>query len=112
MSSALAPGHGGINGNTVTLNDKEKVKAFVSVSSQKQNQKTEKSNLSKKIKPTSELSVPADDLVNLEWLSHFVEDSFPSCQVHTRESHVREETRPRNHFPKTTLFQDSGSGKG
>lgn len=26
--------------------------------------------------PTSELSVPADDLENLEWLSHFVEDSF------------------------------------
>ncbi|EOA13656.1 hypothetical protein CARUB_v10026725mg [Capsella rubella] len=26
--------------------------------------------------PTSELSVPADDLANLEWLSHFVEDSF------------------------------------
>ncbi|KAJ7944206.1 GATA transcription factor [Quillaja saponaria] len=26
--------------------------------------------------PTSELSVPADDLADLEWLSHFVEDSF------------------------------------
>ncbi|KAL6224532.1 hypothetical protein ACLB2K_003387 [Fragaria x ananassa] len=26
--------------------------------------------------PTSELTVPADDLENLEWLSHFVEDSF------------------------------------
>ncbi|XP_054823199.1 GATA transcription factor 5-like [Prosopis cineraria] len=26
--------------------------------------------------PSSELSVPADDLENLEWLSHFVEDSF------------------------------------
>uniref|UniRef100_A0A1J3D1Z4 GATA transcription factor n=1 Tax=Noccaea caerulescens TaxID=107243 RepID=A0A1J3D1Z4_NOCCA len=26
--------------------------------------------------PTSELDVPADDLANLEWLSHFVEDSF------------------------------------
>ncbi|XP_052198179.1 GATA transcription factor 5 [Diospyros lotus] len=26
--------------------------------------------------PCSELSVPADDLANLEWLSHFVEDSF------------------------------------
>jgi hypothetical protein len=26
--------------------------------------------------PTSELSLPADDLANLEWLSHFVEDSF------------------------------------
>ncbi|KAM0990452.1 hypothetical protein FF1_008959 [Malus domestica] len=89
MSSASAPGHGGINGNTVTLNDKEKVKAFVSVSSQKQNQETEKSNLSKKIKSASELSVPTDDLVNLKWLSHFVEDSFPSGRVHTRESHVR-----------------------
>ncbi|XP_028774617.1 GATA transcription factor 5-like [Neltuma alba] len=26
--------------------------------------------------PSGELSVPADDLANLEWLSHFVEDSF------------------------------------
>ncbi|PON71544.1 GATA transcription factor [Parasponia andersonii] len=26
--------------------------------------------------PTTELSVPADELANLEWLSHFVEDSF------------------------------------
>ncbi|TKY70448.1 GATA transcription factor 5 [Spatholobus suberectus] len=26
--------------------------------------------------PTSELSVPADDVADLEWLSHFVEDSF------------------------------------
>ncbi|KAK6258260.1 zinc finger protein [Theobroma cacao] len=26
--------------------------------------------------PTSELAVPADDVANLEWLSHFVEDSF------------------------------------
>ncbi|KGN53273.1 GATA transcription factor 5 [Cucumis sativus] len=26
--------------------------------------------------PTSELTVPADDLEDLEWLSHFVEDSF------------------------------------
>ncbi|KDO71084.1 hypothetical protein CISIN_1g044150mg [Citrus sinensis] len=26
--------------------------------------------------PTSELAVPTDDVANLEWLSHFVEDSF------------------------------------
>ena len=37
--------------------DKEKVKAFVSVSPQKQNQET-KSNMSEKIEPASELSVP------------------------------------------------------
>ncbi|XP_061339576.1 GATA transcription factor 5-like [Gastrolobium bilobum] len=31
--------------------------------------------------PTSELGVPAEDAANLEWLSHFVEDSFSEYSI-------------------------------
>ncbi|CAL5371263.1 unnamed protein product [Camellia sinensis] len=57
----------------------------VSVFPQQQDQKAEKPNHSDPTKTStfsvtddfrSELSVPADDLADLEWLSHFVEDSF------------------------------------
>nr|DAD40406.1 TPA_asm: hypothetical protein HUJ06_014729 [Nelumbo nucifera] len=57
-------------------------KDYASVSSQEQaeNDNSNSSAFSEKDDfgsvPGSELSVPADDLANLEWLSHFVEDSF------------------------------------
>ncbi|PIA57121.1 hypothetical protein AQUCO_00600093v1 [Aquilegia coerulea] len=62
------------------IEDDEEVKGFSSgSSSQDQDQN---SNSSSQVKnefgsvPTSELSVPTDELADLEWLSHFVEDSF------------------------------------
>ncbi|KAI4327688.1 hypothetical protein L6164_020118 [Bauhinia variegata] len=57
--------------------------ALVSVSTQQENQSHEtsypvilKEEFGRVPLPTSELTVPADDLADLEWLSHFVEDSF------------------------------------
>ncbi|KAL4644278.1 hypothetical protein ACB092_02G153200 [Castanea dentata] len=62
--------------------EEEKDKSFVSVSSQQDENSNTKTTAFTASKdefgsvPTSELGVPADELADLEWLSHFVEDSF------------------------------------
>ncbi|KAF5960955.1 hypothetical protein HYC85_002164, partial [Camellia sinensis] len=43
--------------------------------------------------PCSELSVPADDLEGLEWLSHFVDDSFSEYSLAEKLPENREENR-------------------
>ncbi|XP_027361741.1 GATA transcription factor 5-like isoform X2 [Abrus precatorius] len=59
---------------------KEQDSASVCVSLQQGNQSHEvcdslKNDFASSV-PTSDLSVPADDVADLEWLSHFIEDSF------------------------------------
>ncbi|KAK6129581.1 hypothetical protein DH2020_036682 [Rehmannia glutinosa] len=44
--------------------------------------------------PESELSVPAEGLESLEWLSHFVEDSFSDYSLTGKLSSVASEKRP------------------
>ncbi|KAF3440758.1 hypothetical protein FNV43_RR19044 [Rhamnella rubrinervis] len=67
--------------------EEDKGRAYVSTLKQHQDQDLENSNSKPSTNnfspkedfgsvPTSELSVPADDLADLEWLSHFVDDSF------------------------------------
>ncbi|GMY12167.1 GATA transcription factor 5-like [Fagus crenata] len=60
--------------------EEEEDKGFVSVSPQQDHENSNTNTFTVKDEfgsvPTSELAVPADDLANLEWLSHFVEDSF------------------------------------
>ncbi|KAH7519959.1 hypothetical protein FEM48_Zijuj08G0092600 [Ziziphus jujuba var. spinosa] len=70
--------------------EEEEEKVSVSVSTIKEHQE-EQENLNPSTSfspkddfgslPTSGLSVPADDLADLEWLSHFVEDSFSEFSV-------------------------------
>ncbi|XP_057978293.1 GATA transcription factor 5 [Malania oleifera] len=48
--------------------------------------------------PAGELSVPADDLADLEWLSHFVEDSFSEYSLTYPAGNLPE--KPRNHREK------------
>ncbi|KAF9620839.1 hypothetical protein IFM89_014776 [Coptis chinensis] len=64
----------------VVEDDDEEEEGYSSVSSQEHDLKTCSDGLSIKNEfgsvPESELTVPADDVANLEWLSHFVEDSF------------------------------------
>ncbi|KAJ4964755.1 hypothetical protein NE237_016604 [Protea cynaroides] len=48
----------------------------------------------------SELSVPADDLADLEWLSHFVEDSFSEFSVpYPSNSSPTDKTQDENQNP-------------
>ncbi|XP_010550443.1 PREDICTED: GATA transcription factor 5 isoform X2 [Tarenaya hassleriana] len=60
--------------------------------------------------PTSELSVPADDLANLEWLSHFVDDSFSEYSAPYLTGSPREKpawlTGDRKH-PVTPVNEES-----
>ncbi|KAI4314792.1 hypothetical protein L6164_027665 [Bauhinia variegata] len=58
--------------------------------------------------PTGELSVPADDLADLEWLSHFVEDSFSEYSaayptvILTEKPESHEEKEPEQGTPVST----------
>ncbi|KAL5557601.1 hypothetical protein UlMin_039837 [Ulmus minor] len=65
--------------------EEEEDKGFASVSPSKQAQELESSNPIKHefvvSVPSTELTVPAYDLANLEWLSHFVDDSFTEFSV-------------------------------
>ncbi|KAF8410511.1 hypothetical protein HHK36_003041 [Tetracentron sinense] len=64
------------------VEEEEQWKACDSVSSQEQAEKENSNSTTSSLNddfgsvPASELSVPADDIENLEWLSHFVDDSF------------------------------------
>ncbi|KAG5247830.1 GATA transcription factor [Salix suchowensis] len=64
---------------------------------------------------TSELAVPTDEIAELEWVSHFVDDSLsdvsllvPACKGKL-ESHAknRVEPEPRPSLSKTTVFPPS-----
>ncbi|KAA8547454.1 hypothetical protein F0562_003682 [Nyssa sinensis] len=68
-----------------------------------------RSSLSVKDDFESELTVPADDLANLEWLSHFVEDSFsgysltfPAGKVSENPMENRSETAIEPEIPAST----------
>ncbi|XWS45506.1 hypothetical protein CRYUN_Cryun15aG0142000 [Craigia yunnanensis] len=61
---------------------------------------------------TDELSVPADDVANLEWLSHFVEDSFSEQSTAYPTATITEKPKlPADNFPEpenpvtTTCFK-------
>ncbi|XVF62143.1 hypothetical protein PTKIN_Ptkin08bG0193300 [Pterospermum kingtungense] len=56
----------------------------------------------------NELAVPADDVANLEWLSHFVEDSFSEHSSAYPTGTLTEKTKlpePEKPAPTTTCFQ-------
>ncbi|KAB1216677.1 GATA transcription factor 5 [Morella rubra] len=79
--------------------EEEEDKGFASVSPQQDNQNSLATiTFSAKDEFGSELSVPADDLANLEWLSHFVEDSFSEFSTLYPPGILAE--KPRNQGPE------------
>ncbi|PIA55960.1 hypothetical protein AQUCO_00700342v1 [Aquilegia coerulea] len=88
--------------------EEEEEKDFLSVSEDTQNENDNENNsngVSVKQEfgsvPGSELSVPADDVEQLEWLSHFVEDSFTEYSLpYPEENPLGKILNPK---PKTLL---------
>ncbi|XP_042500496.1 GATA transcription factor 5-like isoform X2 [Macadamia integrifolia] len=75
--------------------EQEAEKRCASVSSQEEQPFQDNSNATSF--SISELSVPADDLADLEWLSHFVEDSFSEFSVaYPSSSSLMEKTENGN----------------
>ncbi|XP_041022413.1 GATA transcription factor 5-like isoform X1 [Juglans microcarpa x Juglans regia] len=73
----LSNEEGFVNEEPAEEDEGEEDKGFVSVSPRQDRQNsTTNIVICAKDEFGSELSVPADDLANLEWLSHFVEESF------------------------------------
>ncbi|KAE8672646.1 GATA transcription factor 5 [Hibiscus syriacus] len=54
---------------------------------------------------TNELAVPADDVENLEWLSHFVEDSFSEHSMAYPSGTLLVNKVPEQEIPITTCFE-------
>ncbi|KAF7841036.1 GATA transcription factor 7-like [Senna tora] len=57
---------------------------------------------------SGELAVPNDDIADLEWVSHFVDDSLPELSllypVRSEQTKTRSEPEPRPGFARTPCF--------